>query len=178
MVRENNEPAGEDVGRRTFLRYVVAATSSFIGIVAAVPLTGYLASPLQAKEEARWVNLGKTKDFAPGTPQVVAFSLTRQDGWVEVSETRTCWVVPQGGDNFSVINGRCTHLGCAFSWRPDMAGGRFFCPCHDGVYDKHGKVVSGPPPRALDKMETKVEDGELFVLYQDFRLGVEAKEPL
>jgi Rieske Fe-S protein len=40
---------------------------------------------------------------------------------------------------------------------------RFFCPCHNGVFDKSGNVVSGPPPRALDRFETKIEDGVLFI---------------
>jgi Rieske Fe-S protein len=39
----------------------------------------------------------------------------------------------------------------------------FFCPCHNGVFDKAGEVVSGPPSRALDRYETKVEDAVLYV---------------
>jgi Rieske Fe-S protein len=40
----------------------------------------------------------------------------------------------------------------------------FFCPCHNGVFDKDGNVVSGPPPRPLDRFEVKVEDDQLFIL--------------
>jgi hypothetical protein len=31
------------------------------------------------------------------------------------------------------------------------------------VFDAEGQVVAGPVPRALDRFETKVENGRLFV---------------
>jgi len=34
----------------------------------------------------------------------------------------------------------------------------------NGVFDKRGFVVSGPPPRPLDVFETKIENGELSIL--------------
>jgi Rieske Fe-S protein len=40
---------------------------------------------------------------------------------------------------------------------------RFYCPCHNGVFAKDGSVVSGPPPRPLDRFENKVEDGILYI---------------
>jgi Rieske Fe-S protein len=32
------------------------------------------------------------------------------------------------------------------------------------VFDKDGQVISGPPPRPLDRYEAKVEDGQLYIL--------------
>lgn len=170
------------VSRRTFLRYVyeVAAISSFMGIVIGVPVIGYITSPTRAGQTAgEWISLGKLADLA-ATPQpkVVQFTLTRQDGWIEVSKAGTCWVVPDG-DNLTVFNGRCTHLGCAYSWQTEGEhAAEFHCPCHDGVFNRAGQVVAGPPPRPLDTLETKVENDELLVFYQDFRLGVAVKQPL
>ena len=165
--------------RRVFLGYVAGAISGFIGIVTGVPIVGYLVSPLGKQEAARWVNLGKVDDFKSTEPRFVTFSITRRDGWTEVQESRACWVVPQGNNAFVVFNGRCTHLGCAYSWRVSGEHAeKFFCPCHDGIYDREGRVLDGPPPRPLDRLEVKVEDNNLMVLYQDFRLGAETKEPL
>ncbi len=169
------------ISRRTFLQYTVAAVSSFIGILAGVPLVGYVTGPLQAKQKVgSWVSLGKVADFAKSNdPQLVQFTITQQDGWTEAQEGRTCWVVPQGGNSFTVFNGRCTHLGCAYSWQTqgDWAG-KFSCPCHNGIYDRAGHVIGGPPPRPLDMLETKVVDGQLNVFYEDFRLGVPDKTPI
>ena len=33
-------------------------------------------------------------------------------------------------------------------------------------------IVAGPPPRPLDRLKLKVEDGAVYIAYQDFRLGV------
>lgn len=170
---------GTSTTRRTFLTYVASAISAFIGIVAGVPILGYLVSPLRTKQEAAWINLGRVRDFSGPTPQIVQFTVTRRDGWVEVKEARSCWVIPSVGGTFLVVNGRCTHLGCAFSWKTDGEyAQKFYCPCHDGVYDQEGRVLDGPPPRPLDRLETKVENENLFVLYQDFQVGVSEKKPL
>ncbi|MBI4498543.1 MAG: ubiquinol-cytochrome c reductase iron-sulfur subunit [Chloroflexi bacterium] len=175
----SDDEHGSSVSRRTFLGYLIGAMSSFLGVVAGVPILGYLAGPLRSQAEANWVALGKVDDLAQQGPQVVQFTLSRRDGWVEVREARTCWVMPQGGDRFTVFNGRCTHLGCAYSWHTQGSyADQFFCPCHDGIYDRDGRVTGGPPPRPLDQLETKIENGILLVLYQDFRPGVPQKEPL
>ncbi len=58
------------------------------------------------------------------------------------------------GNNILVVEGVCTHLGCAPSFRPevgaaDLGGaewlGGFFCPCHGSKYDLSGRVYSGVP---------------------------------
>jgi len=170
---------GEPVSRRVFLGYMAAAVTSFIGVVTGIPVLGYLAAPLKVKAEANWISLGKVKDFVDPAPKVVQFTVTRRDGWVEAREARTCWVSPGDDGKFTVFNGRCTHLGCAYSWQANGEhADHFFCPCHEGLYDKEGKVLDGPPPRALDRLDTKVEDDQLMVLYQDFRPGVPQKDPL
>lgn len=53
-----------------------------------------------------------------------------------------------------VVEGVCTHLGCAPGFRPevgaaDLGGsdwfGGFFCPCHGSKYDLAGRVFTGMP---------------------------------
>jgi Rieske Fe-S protein len=34
--------------------------------------------------------------------------------------------------------------------------GQFICPCHGGVYDRDGRVVSGPPPAPLTRLNVRV----------------------
>ncbi|MBI5047768.1 MAG: ubiquinol-cytochrome c reductase iron-sulfur subunit [Deltaproteobacteria bacterium] len=52
---------------------------------------------------------------------------------------------------------KCTDLGCLVSW--DKAKEQFICPCHQGVYDRNGKNIAGPPPRPLDRFQV-VQKGE------------------
>jgi menaquinol-cytochrome c reductase iron-sulfur subunit len=179
-VTAQDQTTGEtSTTRRTFLSYAAAACAAFIGVVAGIPILGYLLSPLRVKQAATWVDVGRIGDFAGSIPQVVQFTLTRRDGWVEVKAASSCWILATGSGNFFAFNGRCTHLGCAYSWKTDGEyAQKFFCPCHDGVYDREGRVLDGPPPRPLDRLETKVENDRLFVLYQDFQVGVPEKTPL
>ena len=55
--------------------------------------------------------------------------------------------------NVLVMLGVCTHLGCAPTYRPEVAPpdlgadwlGGFFCPCHGSKFDFAGRVYSGVP---------------------------------
>jgi menaquinol-cytochrome c reductase iron-sulfur subunit len=177
LVQTDHEDTGPVANRRVFLAYVGAALTAFMATAAGLPMIGYLAAPLAEKMSATWLSLGRVSAFTPGDPRPVAVSITRQDGWRKLTESQTVWVSVEDDGQFTVLNGRCTHLGCAYSWRTDgRYAGKFFCPCHEGLYDKDGTVLGGPPPRALDRLETRVDGDELMVLHQDFRLGVPDRE--
>jgi nitrite reductase/ring-hydroxylating ferredoxin subunit len=55
----------------------------------------------------------------------------------------------------------CTHLNCTVTYQE--AEHRIYCACHDGIYDIEGRVVSGPPPRPLRQLYTKLSDGKLIL---------------
>jgi len=59
---------------------------------------------------------------------------------------------------FSLV---CTHLGCTVTWNPEKK--EFHCPCHDGIFDAHGNVLSGPPPSPLERWKVKVEGEKVLV---------------
>jgi Rieske Fe-S protein len=71
-------------------------------------------------------------------------------------------VYTENGRDFIAMSNICTHLGCRVRWVAERQ--EFFCPCHNGVYDKLGNVVSGPPPKPLDRYAVKVEDDQIMVL--------------
>ena len=56
-------------------------------------------------------------------------------------------------ERYLVIVGLCTHLGCAPTYRPEVAPedlgeewkGGFFCPCHGSKFDLSGRVYKGVP---------------------------------
>ena len=66
------------------------------------------------------------------------------------------------GDRIHALSTVCTHLGCRVHWEADRQ--RFFCPCHNGIFDRQGRVVSGPPPRPLDRYEVEVLAGAVYLV--------------
>ncbi|MGV1789293.1 ubiquinol-cytochrome c reductase iron-sulfur subunit [Rhizobium lusitanum] len=53
-----------------------------------------------------------------------------------------------GKENWLVMIGVCTHLGCIPLGQAGEYGG-WFCPCHGSVYDTAGRIRHGPAPQNL-----------------------------
>ena len=67
-------------------------------------------------------------------------------------------------EDFLALSSVCPHLGCRVHW--EAQGERFFCPCHNGAFDRSGSPVSGPPKaanQALVRFPLKVENGLLYL---------------
>lgn len=67
-------------------------------------------------------------------------------------------------EDFAALSSTCPHLGCKVHW--EGQNNRFFCPCHNGVFDANGTPTAGPPADAkqsLLRFPLKVEGGMLFV---------------
>jgi ubiquinol-cytochrome c reductase iron-sulfur subunit len=167
---------GVNTGRRRFL---VAATSvvgaaGAVGI--AVPFVGSWNPSARAKAAGAPVkaDIGKLE---PGQMVVVAWrgkpvyvvnrteemlaNLPKLNDQLKDPESKIS-IQPDYVEGISrsirpkllVIEGLCTHLGCAPKFRPevgaaDLGGegwfGGFFCPCHGSKFDLSGRVYSGVP---------------------------------
>jgi Rieske Fe-S protein len=67
-------------------------------------------------------------------------------------------------EDFLALSSVCPHLGCRVHW--EGANDRFFCPCHNGAFDKSGSPIAGPPQAAgqsLTRFPLKVESGLLYL---------------
>jgi cytochrome b6-f complex iron-sulfur subunit len=129
------------LSRRAFLGCLLggAAVLGLAGTAAPVvryafPVTDAAAAPKQ--------EVGKLSEMKAG--EAVAF---------DYMDTPCALIVGQDGRPvaFSLV---CTHLGCIVKWNSSTK--EFFCPCHAGVFAQDGKVVSGPPSRALDRLNVIV----------------------
>ncbi|MBX9925598.1 MAG: ubiquinol-cytochrome c reductase iron-sulfur subunit [Hyphomicrobiaceae bacterium] len=62
--------------------------------------------------------------------------------------------VKPGKENWLVLVGVCTHLGCIPKGQSlgDSKGdyNGWFCPCHGSHYDTSGRIRKGPAPRNMD----------------------------
>ena len=82
------------------------------------------------------------------------------------------------GDEVTAFNLKCPHLGCAVDYRSKSDD--YFCPCHNSTFGLDGSVTdaNSPSPRGLDTMDTKVEDGIVWIRFQQFRPNIPDKIPL
>jgi len=54
----------------------------------------------------------------------------------------------EGKENWIIMIGVCTHLGCVPLGQQGEFGG-WFCPCHGSHYDTAGRIRKGPAPENL-----------------------------
>jgi len=140
-----------DDRRSALARLVVGGLALVGGGLAG--LLAVVASPRAAAPTRRWRKAASIFDLGPKDPYLAVLSERHQDGWYE-TRRQTIVFVDREGDGYRVLSATCTHLGCGVAW--DAAAQQFKCPCHGGVYARDGRVVSGPPPRPLDRIPSRV----------------------
>ncbi len=151
------------VSRRNFMKAATVTIGGLIGAVIAVPGISYIVGPALKNEETRkWLPLGSVRKVEVGTPTLFKIKIERRSGWIIDEDEISVYVLTVNGRDYAAISNICTHLGCRVRWIPDQE--HFFCPCHNGIFDKEGNVVAGPPPRPLNRYEVKVENEQVYIL--------------
>lgn len=150
------------LGRRTFLSIATWAIGGLIGAALGIPSIAYIIGPaLKRSNNQEWIRLGSTSKVEIGTPTLFKVKIERKTGWIVNEVELSAYALTENGRDFIAMSNICTHLGCRVRWIADR--NQFFCPCHNGVFDKSGNVVSGPPPRPLDRYEVEIENDQLLI---------------
>ncbi len=153
----------KQISRRNFMEIAIWSIGGIIGLGMTIPALAYLIGPaLRRSAVQEWIRIGAASKVELGIPTLFKVNLQRRTGWIVNEEEISIYVLTENGRDYVAMSNVCTHLGCRVRWISDQES--FFCPCHNAVFDKEGNVVSGPPPRPLDRYEIKVEDDQLFVL--------------
>jgi len=151
------------IGRRKFLSLTTWAIGGVISAGLAIPAIAYIVGPALKREEAQdWIRLGSASKVELGTPTLFKTKIQRRTGWIVNEQELTVYILTENGRDFIAMSNICTHLSCRVRWIAQQE--QFFCPCHNGIFAKDGRVLGGPPPRPLDRYEVKVEGGQLFIL--------------
>ena len=161
-----HEP-GHDAGKRDFLKLVTAGSAAILVGAIAWPLIDSMdpsadvlalgsvetdLAPIVAGMAITVVWQGKPIFVRHRTPQEIKAA---QDAKLsELIDPQTDAArVKDGHDQWLVVIGICTHLGCIpLGNKPtDPRGdwGGWFCPCHGSQYDTSGRVRHGPAPLNL-----------------------------
>ena len=156
-----------DEGRRDFL-YMATGAMGVVGLAGAVwpfidtmnPAADTLAlgstdvdlSPIEQGQSVTGVWRGKPTFIRRRTPAEIeeARAVALDDLPDPMADTAR---VKEGKDEWLVLVGVCTHLGCiplgqkAGQDKGDYGG--WFCPCHGSHYDTSGRIRRGPAPANL-----------------------------
>jgi Rieske Fe-S protein len=74
-----------------------------------------------------------------------------------------CLLVRIDADRFVAFGQKCTHLGCPVVYRKEKK--QLHCPCHEGTFNaEDGKVIAGPPPRPLPRIDLERKGDELWAV--------------
>ena len=154
----NGEP--QQPSRRKLLGWLVAGINLAVAGTVFGPVLGFIGSPIQSRGKKQWFPILKDKDLSVGATREVPFILNVKDGYSVVKRKYTVFL-HRYEDRVVAFDPACTHLGCRINWVDEK--GRYLCPCHGGVFDPDGNVVSGPPPKPLEQHPVKVEGGRIWV---------------
>lgn len=138
------------LSRRGFLRTLLG--SSLVITLGGIftPVIGYLWPPRSsAAAGENPVLVGTTDELTVGKGKVVAYAGKP----VVVFNARDV-----GIRAFSAV---CTHLRCTVYWCEEHQ--YIHCPCHDGIFDVNGQVISGPPPSPLFQYNVALKDNQIYV---------------
>lgn len=155
-------PEEKKLGRRRFMEIATWSIGGLVGLGLGIPAISYVVGPsLQKTAGGSWISLGSAAKVELGVPTLFKTTLQRQTGWIVTEEEVSAYIYTENGRDFIAFSNICTHLGCRVRWIDDQR--QFFCPCHNAVFDQGGNVVTGPPPRPLDRLQVKVEDNQIFI---------------
>ncbi|HEX3876944.1 MAG TPA: ubiquinol-cytochrome c reductase iron-sulfur subunit [Bryobacteraceae bacterium] len=156
-----DHPPSQESTRRGFFEAAIHGMMGLISLALAAPAAIYLLTPAKLRKTEAWADAGDIARLEPNSPVELVFKRRRFDGWREVVEKGTAWVVKRNDSKVIAFGPSCTHLGCAYHW--DAQNKDFLCPCHTSIFSIDGKVVSGPAPRPLDRFDTKTEGTRLLI---------------
>ena len=141
--------APPDLPRRRLINILlgtglVASAVSFL-----YPIVRYLIPPKLPDLGSDAVLAARVSELKPNTAKTFRFG------------TRPGLLVETATGEYRAMSATCTHLGCTVQYRPDLR--EIWCACHNGIYDLHGRNISGPPPRPLESFEVQVRGDEIYV---------------
>lgn len=143
--------------RRSFLGKLLAGTLLVGGGASLSSIFAYLFPPegISSRLNPQLVKVGKAVDIPPGKGKLV------------LAGGEPVWIVHLVR-GFVGISALCTHKGCIIRWEKERKV--FSCPCHEGLFDEHGNVISGLPRRPLTLFRVGLVHDDLYVSRRKERL--------
>jgi len=138
--------------------FVMSLTPSARALAAGAPVEVNI-SKVEAGQLIRVIWRGKPVWVVNRTPEMIAKlpsvepKLKDPDSEIEQQPEYAQNIHRAVKEQYLVLVGICTHLGCSPTFRPELAPadlgadwpGGWYCPCHGSRFDMAGRVMKGPP---------------------------------
>jgi len=181
-----NDQSNEDTKRRAFIAKTTLGASAACVVF---PLASGIPSILdpihdpdndQPSEEP-WSKVALLSNVPEdGIPAKFSVTLEKvTDAWTTLRDVPVGAVyLVRKGNLIKAFNLKCPHLGCAIDYRGNK--GDFFCPCHNSAFDLDGSISNpdSPSPRGMDELETKTEEGFVWIRFKQFRPNLKERIPV
>jgi cytochrome b6-f complex iron-sulfur subunit len=139
--------------RRTFLDTLLATGFLSTAVAIAYPVFRFLIPPPTGEPATASAVAGRAGSLKPNSGAIFKFG------------SKPAIVVRTAEGDIRAFSAVCTHLDCTVQFKTDTS--QLWCACHNGTYDLGGNVVSGPPPRGLEKFTVNLrgegDDAEIVV---------------
>ena len=135
------------MNRRSFLKSLTLILGSTAAGALAYPMARFLAPP-QVKAVGGKVSI-KKNEVPLGEGKEIVFGGT------------PAIILNVKGMGYLALSRVCTHLGCLVEYNKET--NRFICPCHAGTFNMEGNVLSGPPPKPLEKLPLDVQGDNIII---------------
>jgi cytochrome b6-f complex iron-sulfur subunit len=137
------------VNRRRFLDGLLGTGFASTVVAMVYPVWRYLIPPVSGE---------------PATQSVVAAQASHvkaSSGLLFKFGSKPGLLIRTPDGELQAFNAVCTHLQCTVQYKADTS--QIWCACHNGLYDLHGNVVSGPPPRPLERLTVNQRGDDVVV---------------
>jgi Rieske Fe-S protein len=176
MADQPKRPDATEVSRRGFVGWAVGLGAGFVALVAGVPALAMFAGTSAQASAGPFIKVTSVDSIPIGEPTPLTFVEEDTDAYVHQILPHSIWAVKNSASDIVVFSPVCPHLGCQVLWNREKK--QYDCPCHNSIFAPDGKLVSGPAPRALDTLPTKVTKGDLYVQWVQYKPGLPEKVPV
>jgi cytochrome b6-f complex iron-sulfur subunit len=147
MKLDNPQKSYLTTTRRVFLNLLTGGIIGSLLTWFLYPIVRFLMPPRGNSQDPDVVQINAA-EIPAGKSKVIDFK-------------NTPTIVINTGQGLVALTAVCTHLGCIVQW--DEPSQQIICPCHGARYDLNGNVKSGPAPKPLTLVKSRVVDDKILI---------------
>ena len=139
----------DGVNRRRLLQSLLGGGIGASILSFLYPILSFVLPPRTQGSGSESQEVGQAEELKPNSGLVFQFG------------TQPALLIRTPEGELRAFSAICTHLGCTVRYEPDSKV--IWCPCHNGMFDLHGRNIGGPTPRPLPEYRVNLREGKVVV---------------